>query len=78
MTSMYNVPHYKITFKHWKTGALKTIFARDIEGITVNPASERVVVWNITDGVLEDIIRSTIVTMVSIDEVFADNLSECL
>lgn len=76
--TLLSIPHYKITFKHWKTGELKTIFARDIEGIRVNPASERVVVWNITDGVLEDIIRSTIVKMVSIDEVFADDLSECL
>ena len=76
--TLLSIPHYKITFKHWKTGELKTIFARDIEGISVNPASERIVVWNITDGVLEDIIRSTIVKMVSIDEVFADDLSECL
>ena len=76
--TLLSIPHYKITFKHYKTGELKTIFARDIEGISVNPASERIVVWNITDGVLEDIIRSTIVKMVSIDEVFANDLSECL
>ena len=78
MTTMSNVPHYEITFKHWKTGELKTIYARDIEGIRVNPASERVVVWNITDGLLEDIIRSTIVKMTNSDEVFADNIQECL
>ena len=72
------VPHYKITFKHYKTGELITIFAREIEGVKVNDASERTIVWNITDGKPEDIIRDTIVSWVNIDEVFADNLSECL
>ena len=78
MTTFMSVPHYKITFKHYKTGELKTIFAREIEGVKINDASERTIVWNITDGKPEDIIRSTIVKWVAIDEVFADNLSECL
>lgn len=62
MTSLQDVKHYRISFKHWKTGDVKTIDAREIEGVAVNEMSERIVVWNITDGMVEDIIRDTIVS----------------
>ena len=67
LASLENVKHYRITFKHWKTGKPKVIEARDIEGVHVNPQSDRVIVWNITDGTLEDIIRDTIVEQVEIE-----------
>ena len=72
MTSLRNVKHYRISFKHWKTGELKTIDARDIEGITINENSDRIVVWNITEGNIEDIIRDTIVSNEEV--VFSNNI----
>ena len=49
-----------MTFKHWKTGEVKTIEYEDFKW-PVNPNSERIVVWNVTDNKLEDVIKSTIV-----------------
>lgn len=49
-----------MTFKHWKTGETRTIEFRDYKE-PVNPASDRVVVWNETDQKLEDVIKETIV-----------------
>lgn len=49
-----------MTFKHWKTGEVKTIEFRDAE-VPTNPNSERLVVWNETEQKLEDVIKSTIV-----------------
>ena len=49
-----------MTFKHWKTGEVKTIEFSDA-GVTANPSSERLVVWNETEQKLEDVIKSTIV-----------------
>ncbi|MCH1492812.1 MAG: hypothetical protein L7T24_09655 [Luminiphilus sp.] len=49
-----------MTFKHWKTGETRTIEFRDYKE-PVNPASDRLVVWNETDQKLEDVIKETIV-----------------
>ena len=49
-----------MTFKHWKTGEVKTIEFRDAD-VPANPSSERLVVWNETEQKLEDVIKSTIV-----------------
>ena len=49
-----------MTFKHWKTGENRTIEFRDYDK-PVNPASDRLVVWNETDQKLEDVIKETIV-----------------
>ena len=49
-----------MTFKHWKTGEVKTIEFRDAD-VPANPSSERVVVWNETEQKLEDVIKSSIV-----------------
>jgi hypothetical protein len=50
-----------MTFKHWKTGEVKTIEYRDAD-VPSNPNSERIVVWNETEQKLEDVIKSTIVS----------------
>ena len=49
-----------MTFKHWKTGEIKTIEFRESD-VPANPNSERLVVWNETEQKLEDVIKSTIV-----------------
>ena len=49
-----------IKFKHWKTGEEKTIEYEDFKW-PVNPSSDRIVVWNVTEQKLEDVIKSTIV-----------------
>ncbi len=49
-----------MTFKHWKSGEVKTIELRDAE-VPANPNSERLVVWNETEQKLGDVIKSTIV-----------------
>ena len=49
-----------MTFKHCKSGEMKTIEFRDAE-VPANPNSERLVVWNETEQKLEDVIKSTIV-----------------
>ena len=72
MTSLRNIKHYRISFKHWKTGEVKTIDAREIEGVTINDSSDRIVVWNITEGKFEDIIRDTIVSNEEV--VFSNNI----
>ena len=48
------------TFKHWKTGEIKTIEFREAD-VPANPNSERLVVWNETEQKLGDGIKSTIV-----------------
>ena len=48
-----------MTFKHWKSGEVKTIEFCDAE-VPANPNSERLVVWNETEQKLEDVIKSTI------------------
>ena len=50
-----------MTFKHWKTGEVKTIEYRDAD-VPSNPNSERIVVWTETEQKLEDVIKSTIVS----------------
>ena len=50
----------KITFKHWKTGELKTIEYRPVD-IPLNPTSDLLVVWNETENKMEDIRKETIV-----------------
>ena len=72
MTSLRDIKHYRISFKHWKTGEVKTIDAREIEGVTINDGSDRIVVWNITEGKFEDIIRDTIV--INEEVVFSNNI----
>lgn len=72
MTSLRDIKHYRISFKHWKTGEVKTIDAREIEGVTINDSSDRIVVWNITEGKFEDIIRDTIVSNEEV--VFSNNI----
>ena len=49
-----------MTFKHGKTGEIKTIEFRDAD-VPANPSSERLVVWNETEQKLEDVIKSSIV-----------------
>ena len=49
-----------MTFRHWKTGEVKTIEFRDAD-VPANPSSGRLVVWNETEQKLEDVIKSTIV-----------------
>ena len=49
-----------MTFKHWKSGEVKTIEFRDAE-VPTNPNSERLVVWNEAEQKLEDVIKSTTV-----------------
>ena len=49
-----------MTFKHWKTGEIKTIEFRDAD-VSANRGSERLVVWKETEQKLEDVIKSTIV-----------------
>ena len=51
-----------MAFKHWQTGEVKTIEFRDAD-VPENPSSERLVVWNETEQKLEDIIKSTIVSI---------------
>ena len=72
MTSLRDIKHYRISFKHWKTGEVKTIDAREIEGVTINDGSDRIVVWNITEGKFEDIIRDTIESNEEV--VFSNNI----
>ena len=48
-----------MTFKHWKSGEVKTIEFHDAE-VPANPNSERLVVWNETEQKLEDVIKSNI------------------
>jgi hypothetical protein len=54
------MPKKFMTFKHWKTGEMKTIEFKDA-AVPANPKSERLVVWNETEQKLEDVIKSTIV-----------------
>ena len=54
------MPKKYMKFKHWKTGEVKTIEYKE-HNLPVNPNSERIVVWNVTDNKLEDVIKSTIV-----------------
>ena len=49
-----------MTFKHGKTGKIKTIAFRDGD-VTPNPSSARLLVWNETAQKLEDVIKSTFV-----------------
>ena len=49
-----------MTFKHWKTGEIKTIEFRDAD-VPANPSSARLLVWNETEQKLEDVIKSTFV-----------------
>ena len=55
---MYGIPEKFMTFKHWKTGEIKTIESREAD-VPANPNSERLVVWNETEQKLEDVIEST-------------------
>ena len=54
------MPRKFMTFKHWKTGKIKTIEFIEAD-VPTNPKSERLVVWNETEQKLEDVIKSTIV-----------------
>ena len=45
-----------MTFKHWKTGKVKTSEFRDADE-PANPSSERLVVRNKTEQKLEDVIK---------------------
>ena len=54
------MPRKFMTFKHWKTGKIKTIEFSEAD-VPTNPQSERLVVWNETEQKLEDVIKSTIV-----------------
>ena len=54
------MPRKFMTFKHWKTGKIKTIEFSEAD-VPTNPKSERLVVWNETEQKLEDVIKSTIV-----------------
>ena len=54
------MPKKFMTFKHWKTGEMKTIEFK-YAAVPANPKSERLVVWNETEQKLEDVIKSTIV-----------------
>ena len=56
---MYGMDKKHVTFKHWKTGEIKTIEFREAD-VPANPNSERFVVWNETEQKLEDVIKSTI------------------
>ena len=54
------MPRKFMTFKHWKTGKIKTIEFSEAD-VPTNPQSERLVVWNETEQKLEDVIKYTIV-----------------
>ena len=60
LQGMYGMGKKFMTFKHWKTGEIKTIEFREAD-VPANPNSERLVVWNETEQKLEDVIKSTIV-----------------
>ena len=60
LQGMYGMGKKYMTFKHWKTGEIKTIEFREAD-VPANPNSERLVVWNETEQKLEDVIKSTIV-----------------
>ena len=60
LQGMYGMSKKFMTFKHWKTGEVKTIEFREAD-VPANPNSERLVVWNETEQKLEDVIKSTIV-----------------
>ena len=60
LQGMYGMAKKYMTFKHWKTGEIKTIEFREAD-VPANPNSERLVVWNETEQKLEDVIKSTIV-----------------
>ena len=60
LQGMYGMDKKYMTFKHWKTGEIKTIEFREAD-VPSNPSSERLVVWNETEQKLEDVIKSTIV-----------------
>ena len=45
LQGIFVVPKRFMTFKHWKTGEIKTIEFREAE-VPANPNSERLVVWN--------------------------------
>ena len=60
LQGMYGTSKKYMTFKHWKTGEIKTIEFREAD-VPANPNSERLVVWNETEQKLEDVIKSTIV-----------------
>ena len=49
-----------VTFKHWKTGEVKTSEFRDADE-PADPSKERLLVQNETEQKLEDVINSTIV-----------------
>ena len=59
LQGMYDMCKKLMTFKHWKTGEMKTIEFREAN-VPTNPNSERLVVWNETEQKLEDVIKSTI------------------
>ena len=59
LQGMCEVDKEYMTFKHWKTGEIKTIEFREAD-VPANPNSERLVVWNETEQKLEDVIKSTI------------------
>ena len=54
------MPKKFMTFKHGKTGEIKTDELREADG-PANPKSERLLVWKETEQKLEDVIKSTIV-----------------
>lgn len=56
----------KIVFKHWKTGELLEVVC-SYAGIPDNPASERLVVYDVVNKCYEDIIKSTIVRIEDYD-----------
>ena len=56
----------KVSFKHWKTGEVKTIEYRPAN-VPLNPYSDLVVVWNVDEDKLEDIRRETIVEWIEDD-----------
>ena len=60
LSCMYGMGKKYMTFKHWKTGEIKTIEFREAD-VPANPNSERLVVWNETEQKLEDVIKTTIV-----------------
>ena len=51
-----------MTSNYWKTGEVKTIEFRDAD-VPANPSSERLIAWNETEQKLEDVIKSTIVSI---------------
>lgn len=68
-----NMSKQFVKFKHWQTGEVITMQYNPM-AIPVHDNSDRILVWNVKEGKLEDIIRDTIIEFWEEEDVQSDSI----